>query len=293
MNIYSLVIIILLVLILVDKYSTEGFSIKYKNSVKKEHFNSDEFDVQVIHMKKNSERMINFKNYYNKSDMKFKKYEIFPAVIGKEINLIDYVSAKGYSQILMTEKTKKRIHHYDITRGAVGCYLSHLAIYKKLINSNLNYTIVFEDDTIMAEDFYERLLNGLSVIPKDWDIILLGVMCLKCDIEENYIKINRFWGTHGYLINRTGAKKLIEYLDKPISKQIDADLSLLIKRGVINVYGINPIIVAQDPVFGSDIQEIVIDSEEAFEEEFRQNQLNKFEAKSIIDRTYQIKNIKL
>jgi glycosyl transferase, family 25 len=289
MNIYSLVIIILLVLILVDKYSTEKFSINYKNTIKKEHFNSDEFDVQVIHMEKNKDRIINFRNYYNNSDMKFKKYEIFPAVVGKDINLIDFVSPKGYAQILMTEKTKKRTHHYDITRGAVGCYLSHLAIYKKLINSNLNYTIIFEDDTIMAADFYERLLVGISVIPKDWDIILLGVMCLKCDIEKNYIKINRFWGTHGYLVNRIGAKKLVEYLDKPISKQIDADMSLLIKRGLIKVYGINPIIVAQDPVFGSDIQEIVIDSAEAFEEEFKQNQLNKIQAKAIIDKTYKKK----
>jgi hypothetical protein len=64
MNIYSLVIIILLVLILVDKYSTERFSINYKNSIKKEHFNSDEFDVQVIHMEKNRDRIINFRNYY-------------------------------------------------------------------------------------------------------------------------------------------------------------------------------------------------------------------------------------
>jgi len=141
----------------------------------------------------------------------------------------------------------------------------------------------------MASDFHERLLTGLKVVPPDWDILLLGVMCLKCDIEENYIKINRFWGTHGYIVNKAGANKLLEFLDKPLSKQIDADTSLLIKRGLINVYGINPIIVAQDPVFGSDIQEIVVDSEEAFEEEFKQNQLNKIQAKAIIDRTYQKK----
>jgi glycosyl transferase family 25 len=296
MNIYILVILIILGLILVDKYSTERFSKNIKNNIKnnfeKEHFNSYEFNVEVIHMEKNKDRLINFNNYYYNSDMKFKKYEIFPAVVGKDINLIDYVSPKGYSQILMTEKTRQRIHHYDLTRGAVGCYLSHLAIYKKLINSNLNYTIVFEDDSIMASDFYQRLINGLLVIPNDWDILLLGVMCLKCDVEENYIKINRFWGTHGYLVSKKGATKLVEYLDKPISKQIDADISLLIKRGVITVYGINPIIVAQDPAFGSDIQEVVIDSDEAFEEEFKQNQINNIQAKAIIDRTYE-KNNKL
>jgi GR25 family glycosyltransferase involved in LPS biosynthesis len=111
-------------------------------------------------------------------------------------------------------------------------------------------------------------------------------MCLKCDIEKDYIKINRFWGTHGYVVRKEGAKKLIEFLDKPLSKQIDADLSLLIKRNLIKVYGINPIIVAQDPKFGSDIQESVKESDEAFEEEFKQRQLDSIQAKIIIDKTY-------
>jgi GR25 family glycosyltransferase involved in LPS biosynthesis len=308
MNIYILLLVIFVAMFVIDKYSTENFSsvaaplnssnennllmyAPFKNGKKRrvrisEHFNSDEFDVHLIHMAKNTERLLNFNNYYYNSDMKFKKFEIFPAVVGKDINLVDFVSAKGYQQILMTEKTKKRLHHYDLTRGAVGCYLSHMSIYKKLIESNLKYSIIFEDDVIMAADFYERLLYGLSVIPNDWDMLLLGVMCLKCDIEKDYIVINRFWGTHGYVVKKEGAVKLIEYLDKPLSKQIDADMSLLIKRGLIKVYGINPIIVAQDTKFGSDIQEIVEDSDEAFEEEFKQNDIDKIQAKSIIDATY-------
>ncbi len=288
-------------MLLIDKYSTESFTNKtgaplsnsnrliikkIKNRKITENFNSDEFDVHLIHMAKNKDRLVNFNEYYYNSDMKFKKFNILPAVVGKDINLVDFVSGKGYQQIMMTEKTKKRLHHYDLTRGAVGCYLSHLSIYKKLIQSNYKYSIIFEDDVIMAADFYERLLYGLTVIPDDWDILLLGVMCLKCDIEKDYIKINRFWGTHGYVVKKEGAVKLIEYLDKPLSKQIDADMSLLIKRGLIKVYGINPIIVAQDPKFGSDIQEVVEESDEAFDEEFNQNAINKIQAKSIIDATY-------
>lgn len=276
MNIYYLILLILFVLILVDKYSTEGYSTKITKNIRKEHFSSDEFNVLLIHMEKNKDRLNNFNSYYNNSDIRFKKYDVFPAVVGKDINLIDYVSPKGYAQILMTEKTRSRVYHYDLTRGAVGCYLSHLAIYKNLINSNLNYSIIFEDDSIMTADFYEKLLFGLSVIPNDWDILLLGVICIKCDTEEHYIKIHRFWGLHGYLVSRNGAKKLLEYLDKPISKQLDADISLLIKRGLIKVYAINPNIVHQDPRFGSDIQEHVINSEKAFDEEFNQNQLNKY-----------------
>jgi len=68
-------------------------------------------------------------------------------------------------------------------------------------------------------------------------------------------------------------------------------MSLLIKRGLIKVYGVNPILVNQDPKFGSDIQSNVIDSPEAHNEEFIQQQMSKIHGKRIIDATYKkIKN---
>jgi len=245
-------------------------------------FDSNEFEVYLINMPKNTDRLKNFQESYTNSDMSFKKFNIFPAIVGKELNIIDFVSPKAYQQILFSEKTGSRMHHYDLTRGAVGCYLSHLSIYKKIIEKNMKYGIIFEDDAIIATDFYKRLLYGLNIVPKDWDIFLLGVICLKCDFEKEYINIKRFWGTHGYIINNQSAKKIIEYLDKPLSKQIDADMSLLIKKGIINVYAINPIIVAQDTKFGSDIQMAVTNSSEAFNEEFKQGVLMDFYAKNRI-----------
>lgn len=280
MDIYLLFIVILLVFIFTNKDSQENLTSVI--NVKKE-LKPNEFEIYIIHMKKNSDRMINFNKYYDISDLSFKKYNIFPAVVGKNINLIDYVSPNGYKQILETERTNSRRHHYDLTRGAVGCYLSHLSIYKKIVESNLDYGIVFEDDSIIANDFYARLQYGLSVVPDDWDIFLLGVICLKCDIDKDYININRFWGTHGYIIKKKSAEKLLEYLDKPLSKQIDADMSLLIKRKIIKVYAINPIIVSQDTKFFSDIQSNVIESDEAFNEEFKNQQLMKFYAKNKIE----------
>jgi len=281
MNTFTLLIVCIILYLIINFGSKENF-----NSKIVEKFNDSEFNVYVIHMAKNKDRLINFDEYYNKSDIKFKPYEIFPAVVGKDLNLVNYVTEKAYEQILMTERTGNRIHHYDLSPGAVGCYLSHLSIYKKLVNSNLKYAIIFEDDSIMVSNFYEKVLYSLNVVPDDWDILLLGVICLKCDEFKDYIKINRFWGTHGYIINKQSAKKILEFLDKPLSKQIDTDMSILIKRGLIKVYGVNPILVNQDPKFGSDIQSHVIDSPEAHNEEFIQQQLSKIHGKRIIDATY-------
>jgi len=272
MNIYIIIIIIVICVVIIKKRN-EKFSLQLIKTNTNEHFSGDEFDVYIIHMIKNKDRLQNFNNYYNNSDLSFKKINIFPAVVGKDLNLINFVSPKGYTQILLSEKTNTRARHYELTRGAVGCYLSHLSIYKKIVESNVNYGIIFEDDSIIASDFYKRMLYGFSVIPSDWDIILLGVICLKCDILKDYIKINRFWGTHGYIIKKDSAVKVLSYLDKPLSKQIDADLSLLIKRNLINVYAVNPIIVAQDVKFGSDIQMPVNDSPDSYNEEFSQHSI--------------------
>ena len=134
MNIYYLIIIILF-LILIIKNNNEKY-VTTSNAIIKENFNGDDFNVYLIHMAKNKDRLTNFNNYHNNSDLSFKKINIFPAIVGRDLNLINFVSSKGYEQILMTERTNKRHHHYDLTRGAVGCYLSHLSIYKKKMNIN-------------------------------------------------------------------------------------------------------------------------------------------------------------
>jgi len=277
MDPYLLLIVILLVFIYTNKDSQENYT-NIINS--KSELNTDDFDIYLINMDKNTDRLNKFTNNYNKTDLILKKFKRFSAIVGKDLNLINFTSPVGYKQILETEKTGYRKHHYDLTRGAVGCYLSHLSIYKKILDNNLKYGIIFEDDCKIVDDFYSRLQDGLSKIPQDWDIYLLGVMCLKCDIGKDYIKITRFWGLHSYMINKRGASKLIEYLDKPLSKQIDADISLLIKRGILNVYAINPIIAIQDNSLGSDIQSNVKDSDQAFNEEFKNQELIKLYAKN-------------
>jgi GR25 family glycosyltransferase involved in LPS biosynthesis len=239
---------------------------------------SDDFNVYVINLKKNTERLDNFIYEYNKSDLKNIHLNVFPAIVGKELDLVNYVTPAAYKQILTSEVLKNRRYHYELTRGAVGCYLSHLNIWKKIAESDKKFGLIFEDDVKIADDFFARLLIGLKNVPNDWDIYTCGIMCLKCDIKPNFIKVNRFWGLHGYIIKKESAKIIYNELNKLINKQIDADLSLLIKYQKIKIYSINPIIVAQDGNFGSDIQ-IPVDKNsavDAFTEEFNQNQLTVF-----------------
>lgn len=269
--IYILILCIVLLFILTNTF------LNFSNT-NKELYTINDFDIYVINLKKNKERLDFFMNEYNKSDLKNIPLNVFPAVVGKELDLINYVTPAAYKQILTTEVLKNRRFHYELTRGAVGCYLSHLNIWKKIAESDKKFGLIFEDDVMIATDFLERMLIGLQNVPTDWDIYTCGIMCIKCDIKSNYIKVDRFWGLHGYIVRKESASIIYNELNKLINKQVDADLSLLIKYGKIKVYSINPIIVAQNGKFGSDIQ-VPVDKNsnvDAFTEEFNQNQLTVF-----------------
>ena len=227
-------LIIILIIIIYFNYQTEKFIDDNSKII-----NKNDINVYVINLVKNKERLDNFKYEYNNSDMVSIPYIVYPAIVGVDLDLKKHVTPNAYNQIIMTEKTNTRNHHYDLTRGAVGCYLSHINIYKEIVKSNKKYGLIFEDDVMIARDFFIRLNNGIKNIPDDWDLYLLGIICLKCDINPEYINVKRFWGMHGYLVKKESAIKLVKLLDYLIKKQIDSEISLLIKYNKLKVYSIN------------------------------------------------------
>jgi len=270
----KIIYIIYLVISILIAYCLYNINLtwKYTNVINKYSNLENEFDVYVINLKSNTERLEHFVNEYSKSDLSFKELNVYPAVVGKNLDIKKYVSHDGYIQLKYTERTKKRIHHYDITRGAVGCYLSHLDIYRKIVESDKEYGLIFEDDVIIDKLVYEKMIYGLNTLPDDWEMYMLGITCINCNTITNYSKVNRFWGTHAYFIKRTTAVKLLGYLNKLINKQIDADISLLIKNNHLIVYAMNPSIVDQLQLeFGSTIQvDVFEETNDLFSEEFMQ-----------------------
>jgi GR25 family glycosyltransferase involved in LPS biosynthesis len=59
------------------------------------------------------------------------------------------------------------------TIGAIGCALSHLALWEKAITGNQPITIC-EDDAIFNRNFNEWSQYFLGILPEDWDFILWG-----------------------------------------------------------------------------------------------------------------------
>mmetsp|Transcript_74534 Transcript_74534/g.207091 ORF Transcript_74534/g.207091 Transcript_74534/m.207091 type:complete len:506 (+) Transcript_74534:121-1638(+) len=127
------------------------------------------------------------------------------------------------------------------TPGMVGCFLSHLGIWKEIVERKLPCVIVVEDDVIPYEGFRESigvLQNELDALPGGWDVCLLGAIGCINPVRENFYM--RFYelgpgggrpcpkgsttrtlsehlfvphrpaGTHAYMISYEGARKLAE-----------------------------------------------------------------------------------
>lgn len=75
-----------------------------------------------------------------------------------------------------TEKFKQS-YHRSVTKGEIGCTLSHLTVYEKIINDvNIaedEYVLVCEDDVLFADNFQQNL-TALLAQNLTADIILVG-----------------------------------------------------------------------------------------------------------------------
>jgi len=150
-----------------------------------------------------------------------------------------------------------------ITKGIVGCALSHKKAWKRFIDSKKDISAVFfEDDFMMTSDiftqppgqkitkessytqYYTELLDEINII-EDWDVIFLGKKKLKYNGERITDKIvhpefgKSGWGAHSYVLNRKSAKKLLD-LYSPIDYAADVFLE------TNKCYSVNPSLFRQE-----------------------------------------------
>ena len=161
----------------------------------------------VINLKDRRDRLENF-NYNIKNHLPFISIETVDAVHGKDLD---------YSDPSFLERLDKE--HFKlingISKGEVGCCLSHLKCYYKIINSNDDYAVIFEDDCIFKDEFYKKAANNFFKnlkIPKNFGIIYLNYYNQNLVANTNNPLLNKIlFGnqtTESYIISKEYAKVL-------------------------------------------------------------------------------------
>lgn len=168
-------------------------------------------------------------------------------------SFIDAIKGKDIPENLYS--LLKKQYSYAVTQGEVGCSLSHLAAYKKLIESNEDFALILEDDVMIPEDI-EKISKKLGEsLPNN-----KACVCLLSKVHSynkrgqvlfKGVSVHEVFNaaySHAYIINKKAATVL---LDKLLPIWCVADQWPTFKEfGYINLLGVIPACVHVHPKFG-------------------------------------------
>lgn len=162
----------------------------------------------------------------------FPKLERMSAVDAKNLDL----ETAEYISPISKEHIRKEIqidHDHLTSLGHVGCYLSHVNMWKKCLEHNKPIIVVEDDVSKFSEIQVSELIKAYQSIPENADFasLLYGNTLTTSgkDKEGDWGKIQprEFRGTMLYYITPKAASILLKYAF-PISAQVDGYMSYIL-----------------------------------------------------------------
>ena len=195
-------------------------------------------------------------------------YEIFWGVDGESLNLSHLQDSNLYSADLAKKKSSS---NSPLTRGEIGCALSHRKIYEDILSNNYEKALILEDDLVVNEKASSTISKALEELPDNWELLYLGYLenadgitlskrvlitfliplvnlfkKNKYDPErlrrkfyrpysENIEISGKHSGSHAYGVSKEGAKKLLEF-QTPVIQASDNAKGEMCIDGSLNAY---------------------------------------------------------
>jgi glycosyl transferase family 25 len=172
----------------------------------------------------------------------------------------EFISNHGKESLTYEDKKMFR----NINNAEISLVLHHIECYKRIVQDDIDYALILEDDAILCNNFKEILKNYIKELPSDWDMLFIGDGCgfhidNKLLIQNKHIykkDIVPDGQTHegatrctdSYLITNKCAKIITEKLKLPnytIIVPADFWLNCVIRNNNFNVYWSEPTIVTQ------------------------------------------------
>ncbi|HBM2949262.1 TPA: glycosyltransferase family 25 protein [Klebsiella oxytoca] len=121
--------------------------------------------VFVISMKNDFDRRKAISDKLKRYNIQF---EFIDAVVGKDLPLsrIDSIDLSG----AVARKSR------NVSLGEIGCTLSHIKAYEKIIDGNIPYCLILEDDAIFDHRLYNfvKLFSDSVYLKNENDLLVLG-----------------------------------------------------------------------------------------------------------------------
>ncbi|XP_017262347.2 procollagen galactosyltransferase 2 [Kryptolebias marmoratus] len=160
------------------------------------------------------------------------------ASLGLHATLMDAVDGKALNtsqlQALGIEMMPDYKDPYSgrvLTRGEIGCFLSHHSIWTQVVERGLQKVLVLEDDVRFEPRFKRRLqaiMDDVDRTQLDWDLIYVGRKRMQVQHPEqsvegvnNLVEADYSYWTLAYALSQQGARKLLAA--QPFAKMLPVD----------------------------------------------------------------------
>lgn len=195
----------------------------------------------VINLKESKERLSRFDQNMKEQGITYTRWE---ATKGKDL-----------SNHELKERVSFLCRNLLCSPGIIGCYLSHLEIWKHIASKNKEgWYMIFEDDAKIIEGFNENL-EGVFEDLRKWDhknrypevIHLSNDMNLFVKSSSTLYKTPVFNTMRGYMVSNVGARKLVSLMDRLVNYHID--MTITIKQMVwnsVSIYSSKSYVLSND-----------------------------------------------
>jgi glycosyl transferase family 25 len=206
--------------------------------------------IYVINLKRRPDRLQKF-------------YDVVPFP-QESINVVYGFDGKNYENESEEDKLMYNKLGHSLLPGEKGCFISHIRIFKDIIENNIPFGIVFEDDAILCEDFKSKFELLVNEMPTDTQMLYFsGRFTPEFKMEENtFTKVTENivahnkveWGnrnqdnhdrcTHGYIISQSLARKFVGFFENNVDLGLPVDhwMVKMSMNNEISIYNSYPLL---------------------------------------------------
>ena len=200
--------------------------------------------VYIINLDRNTNRL---EKCSKQLDLIGIEYERFSAVDGRKIKPEEF--SKCYN-----DKTARRLLGKSMTPGEIGCALSHIGIYKKIVAENIPFALILEDDAYAMPplkkilEVYETTMSpDLAVVTLFGEGVPVRGKVPRIYLPFSVYSLGRVYGgyrMHAYVVSLAAARKILDFA-LPIVTPIDF-WGRLSSYGVVDLYTLEPLGIGLD-----------------------------------------------
>lgn len=144
-------------------------------------------------------------------------FERHPAINGKRHGAL--------IRRLIRQDFHSRAKQRPMTDGEIGCTLSHLSVYRRMLREGVEKALILEDDAVFEPEFASFFANHLGALLDRFDIVKIeGIFFDHVSADATtlasaggaraVLPLRPTLGTAAYALTRRGAKRLLKALSR-------------------------------------------------------------------------------